>query len=600
MSISSGANRKAGPFNGNGATVAFPFTFKVFAAADLLVVQTDASGVESPQTLTTNYTVSLNANQDSNPGGTVTMNVAPPTNYLITIGSQVPNTQPMVLTNGGNYYPTVQNDAADRAVILIQQLAEKVLRAFTLPFSAPAGVSAQVPLPAANMAVKWNATATGLVNSTYDPDATGTAAAAAATSATNAANSATSASGSATSASNSASAAAASAASAAANVPVAIHSATSKTTPVGADELGLWDSVTGLLNKISFTNLWANLSSLYMAIVAPGTSGNVLTSNGAAWISQAPASNAPIQGAIKGLNAYSTGLDAHYYASIDEVALKDGSNNYITRRNVFYDVNTAAAAGANALDTGTVAANSWYSVWAIYNPTTLTDAAVGVLVPTLTGNTTSGSAVVTALSSTASMRVGMPTRSANFPAGTVIKTVDSGTQVTMSKPSSATTTGVNIEFVYDPVMPSGYTSKARIDRFRTDGTANKFPLSFIRDEGGWQYVVKAGSNVTAMPQIGSGVAGSITVPTWAAIGLTSFICPLATKIILSANSAEVGTGAVIAAPNNAYGAYNSTTNPPVLSARNYGIAQCEMLVESANIYWASDSANKGLFCLGFK
>lgn len=35
----------------------------------------------------------------------------------------------------------------------------------------------------------------------------------------------------------------------------AIHAATSKTTPVGADEVGIWDSVSGLLNKVTFTNL---------------------------------------------------------------------------------------------------------------------------------------------------------------------------------------------------------------------------------------------------------------------------------------------------------------------------------------------------------
>jgi hypothetical protein len=34
----------------------------------------------------------------------------------------------------------------------------------------------------------------------------------------------------------------------------AIHAASNKTTPVGADEFGIWDSVSGLLNKISFTN----------------------------------------------------------------------------------------------------------------------------------------------------------------------------------------------------------------------------------------------------------------------------------------------------------------------------------------------------------
>jgi len=40
-----------------------------------------------------------------------------------------------------------------------------------------------------------------------------------------------------------------------------IHWATNKTTPVDADEVGLWDSVTGLLNKLTWANLIAPLKS---------------------------------------------------------------------------------------------------------------------------------------------------------------------------------------------------------------------------------------------------------------------------------------------------------------------------------------------------
>lgn len=40
-----------------------------------------------------------------------------------------------------------------------------------------------------------------------------------------------------------------------ATVWASIHTATNKTTPVGADEVGIWDSATGLLNRVSFTNM---------------------------------------------------------------------------------------------------------------------------------------------------------------------------------------------------------------------------------------------------------------------------------------------------------------------------------------------------------
>lgn len=216
MSIS-GTVRKAGPFNGNGVTVAFPFTFKVFSTADVLVVQTDASGVETTMVSTTNYTVVLNSNQDSNPGGTVTMNVAPPTGYLLTLGSTVANTQPMVLTNTGGFFATVINDAMDRVTILVQQLLEKLGRAVTVPISTPSNVNTQLPSPIAGRLLGWNATGDGLT--AYD------------------------------------------ASSQQLTVSGATHATTSKATPVNADELPIADSAASFgLKKLTFGNLSSNLA----------------------------------------------------------------------------------------------------------------------------------------------------------------------------------------------------------------------------------------------------------------------------------------------------------------------------------------------------
>ena len=134
MSISS-TTRKAGPYTGNGITTVFPFTFKVFQASDLLVVSTDLYGVETDLTLTTDYSVSLNANQDSNPGGTITCVTPPTSGYLITLTSAVQELQPVVLTNAGGFYPSVINDALDRLTIFCQQLSEQVGRAIKISIS---------------------------------------------------------------------------------------------------------------------------------------------------------------------------------------------------------------------------------------------------------------------------------------------------------------------------------------------------------------------------------------------------------------------------------------------------------------------------------
>jgi hypothetical protein len=135
MTIQNTTVRKAGPSQGNGVTTVFPFTFKVFTATDILVTYLDASGVESVLVLTTNYTVSLNADQNTSPGGSVTLLVAPATGTYITLTSQVTNTQTLALTNSGGFYPESINNALDRTVIQVQQLAEAVSRCITVAVS---------------------------------------------------------------------------------------------------------------------------------------------------------------------------------------------------------------------------------------------------------------------------------------------------------------------------------------------------------------------------------------------------------------------------------------------------------------------------------
>ena len=161
MAISS-STRKAGPFLGNDATTVFPFAFKVFTAADLLVVNTSALGVESDLELDVDYTVTLNADQDNDPGGSITRAAALPTGERLTITSDVAALQPLVLTNNGGFYPRVINDAFDKITIIAQQLLEQVGRSLKLPISSTA--SATLPDPVANSILAWNSDASGFVN----------------------------------------------------------------------------------------------------------------------------------------------------------------------------------------------------------------------------------------------------------------------------------------------------------------------------------------------------------------------------------------------------------------------------------------------------
>lgn len=161
MSISSEI-RRAGPYAGNGVTVNFPFAFKVFSTAEVVVTRT-VSGVETVLALTADYTVTLNANQDATPGGTVTMLTAPATGQSLTLTSGVGNLQPTSLANLGGFYPDVLNDSFDRATIQIQQLDERVDRALTLPVSS-SGIDTELPLPAPGHLIGWDSAATGLQN----------------------------------------------------------------------------------------------------------------------------------------------------------------------------------------------------------------------------------------------------------------------------------------------------------------------------------------------------------------------------------------------------------------------------------------------------
>lgn len=167
MTISS-QTRKAGPFTGNGVTTAFPFAFKVFTASDLLVVRANLSGIETNLVLGTDYAVTLNADQNSNPGGTVTLTGALASGFLLSITSQVPLTQSTDLTNQGGFYPAVINSSLDKLTILTQQLNEQVLRAAKVPITSaadPADLVANIDLVADSLpAVTTVATNIAAVN----------------------------------------------------------------------------------------------------------------------------------------------------------------------------------------------------------------------------------------------------------------------------------------------------------------------------------------------------------------------------------------------------------------------------------------------------
>ena len=130
MTISSTV-RTAGPFTSGSS---FAFAFKVFAQADVAVYRTVTStGVVTTLALNTDYTVSLSADQDTNPGGTVTLNTALAAGQTLLIVSAVANTQSTDITNQSGFYPDVINDALDRATVQVQQVQGQANRGIRYP-----------------------------------------------------------------------------------------------------------------------------------------------------------------------------------------------------------------------------------------------------------------------------------------------------------------------------------------------------------------------------------------------------------------------------------------------------------------------------------
>ena len=187
MTLSSEAI-KTSVFDGNGSTTAFAFTFKTFLAADLVVTLTSTAGVETVKTITTHYSVSLNSNQDSDPGGSVTMVTAPasgsPAEKLI-ISNAPTYTQGVDLVSGGAFNANVIEDAIDRNTLLARRAQELTTRSVQIPISDDAGTAVELPTETlrANKAVVFTSTgAVGVSTDDFEDQATDAAASAAAAS----------------------------------------------------------------------------------------------------------------------------------------------------------------------------------------------------------------------------------------------------------------------------------------------------------------------------------------------------------------------------------------------------------------------------------
>lgn len=159
-----------------------------------------------------------------------------------------------------------------------------------------------------------------------------------------------------------------------------------------------------------------------------------------------------------------------------------------------------------------------------------------------------------------------------------------------------------------PTMPAGYTYKARIGWVRTAAAVAQLL-------GTWQlgrraqYKVGLAQTTTAVNMVKTvGAVGSITVPTWTSLSISSFVPPTASVIHFTGLVQPGGGGnsQIIAAPNSSYGGVNSTTNPPPFTVAGAGSTNgspttpASFILEATTIQYAATAINSCLYCTGWE
>lgn len=114
----------------------YAFTFEILAAADIAVYRDDTL-----LTLTTNYTVTINANGT----GSVTLTAAPTGATQIAIVGNRTIQRTTDFTTGGDFFANTVNDELDQQTIFAQQNAEGLSRALQAPQTDPTSINMTLP-----------------------------------------------------------------------------------------------------------------------------------------------------------------------------------------------------------------------------------------------------------------------------------------------------------------------------------------------------------------------------------------------------------------------------------------------------------------------
>lgn len=272
----------------------------------------------------------------------------------------------------------------------------------------------------------------------------------------------------------------------------------------------------------------------------PGQSLEVVydaTSSG--WRTKQKVYASPIQGGFKNLRVFNVATafgdsapstpNSQIKIAADEIVLEDANGNSTRSSSVACTIDFTTN-GAGGLDTSSLAAGNLYYAYVIFNPSTNTTSCLGSAASTVPGIT----------------------------------------------------------------LPSGYPFAARVgaNAYVTRNSITGFHrvVQYGRHA---TYVVASGTPTNSLPVLSNTQPeGSLTAPNWIAKNVGGFVPSTASRIDIILSAAGQVLDAMVA-PNNSYGAFNSTTNPPpcvatAATASTVMVIQCSFNLEGASIYTANN------------
>jgi hypothetical protein len=159
MTVSSSTARVS--YSGNGSTQAFAVPFYFLSSSHLLVTLRSSTGVETPQVLGTDYTVT---GAGVLTGGTVTMTTAPASGATLVIVRNVPLTQETDLQPNDRLPAETLEQTVDKLTMITQQLDEASDRAIKFPVSDSSSFDTTLPVSSTRAGKYFKFGSTGAIS----------------------------------------------------------------------------------------------------------------------------------------------------------------------------------------------------------------------------------------------------------------------------------------------------------------------------------------------------------------------------------------------------------------------------------------------------